>query len=156
MKFVIATALVFALVMSALGCSGKENNSNVIIEVRKITLSEVRYTKGIVDVNIRIENSNPSEVILDRIEYGIYFGHEGKWILLGQGEKESVEIETDSTVDFTITTVIENSRIVSNLLEDILGTEPTQMKVDGHAWITTEEDTFEIAFEKVDNEITIN
>ena len=152
MKFLIATALVFALVVSAPGCSGKETNSNVTITVRKISLSEVRYTKGIVDVSVRIENSNPTEVTLDRIEYNIYFGHEGKWLLLGQGEKESVEIESDSVIDFRITTVIENNRIVSNLLEDILGTEPTQMKVDGHAWILTEADTFEIPFEKVDNE----
>ena len=151
MKFLIATALVFALIVSAPGCSGKENNSNVKITVRKITLSEARHTRGIVDVNVRIENFNPVEVTLDRIEYSIYFGHEEKWILLGQGQKESVGIEADSVLDFMITTVIENNRIVSNLLEDILGTEPTQMKVDGHAWITRDKDTYEIPFENVDD-----
>lgn len=145
---VIATALLW--VVTSRSCSCVKDATDVTVTIRKITLSEFSFTRSVVDVVVRVENNNLVGATLDRIEYDIYFGHEDRWIWLGQGEKTELEIGGGEVADFTVKTDIENQNLLDVLMEAIFGTEPTEMKVDGRAWFTVGPATFEIDFDETD------
>ncbi|PIU56354.1 MAG: hypothetical protein COS88_02955 [Chloroflexi bacterium CG07_land_8_20_14_0_80_51_10] len=152
MKRIILITLVLTLAITSTGCACIEEE----IEARKpsvtitdITLSEISRAKTTVNVSVEIENPNPIGATLERIEYDIHFGQEGKWILLGHGQRGTLDIHANATTDFESTTIIENRQILRVLLEFMFGTEPSQMKVDGAAWLKVGPASFKIPFEKV-------
>lgn len=144
----IATVLLWAI--TSRGCSCVKDVADVTVTIRKITLSEFSFTRSVVDVVVRVENDNPVGAKLDRIEYDIFFGHEERWIWLGQGERAELEIGAGEVADFVVTTNIENQNLLDVIMEAIFGTEPTEMKVDGCAWFTVGPATFEIDFDETD------
>jgi LEA14-like dessication related protein len=103
-----------------------------------------------VDVVVEVENYNSGTAVLDKIQYDIHFGHEDKWIWLGQGEKSELEIEAEDVTSFMVTTNIENQQQLSLMMDAIFGTEPTEIKVDGNAFFKMDSDTVDVDFDKID------
>ena len=150
MKLAIITTLAISLAAIASGCTCVKNQSNINVTIREITLSKISFDQSTIDVAVRIYNENPANATLDRIEYDIYFGNKDKWIWIGRGEKEKLDIAANETSDFTVTTIIENQQYLKLMTNSIFGTSPTQMKVDGTAWCKVGPATFEVAFDETD------
>jgi len=149
---VVASALTTVLlwVIVSRSCSCDKDKSNVTVNIQGIAITEISVAKTTVDVSIEVKNDNAVGATLDKIEYDIYLGHKGKWIWLGSGKKDSLNIEANKVADFAVTTKIENSQLLHIMMDSILGTEPTEMKVDGHAWFKVGSATFKIHFEGKD------
>jgi len=148
----IVIVAIAALVVTVAGCSSSGDNSNVTIIVKKITLSEVSFELNNIETAFRIGNENETEVTIDEIEYRIYLGHNDKWMHIGLGQEESVDIGPGSFTDFAVTTVIEKKELSNAITDKMLGAEPTEIKVEGKACFAVGSESFEIDFNHVDED----
>lgn len=146
----ITLALLLAMLPPACSCIEEQIEARMpSVMVTNILRGETSGEESTVTVSVQIENPNPIGATLDRIEYDIYFGHEGNWMLLGRGERGTLNIKANAATDFEIATVIENKQLVRALLEFMFSGEPAQMKVDGSAWLKVGPASFKIPFEEV-------
>ncbi len=145
---VLVTALLWTL--TSRSCSCLKDTSSVTVTVRKITLSEISLSISTVDVDVQIKNDNAFGATLDKIEYDIYFRYKNKWIWLGKGEKGKLDINANDVANLVITTKIDKRQLIKTLMDSMFGTEPTEMKVDGHAWFTVGPSTIEVDFDEKD------
>jgi LEA14-like dessication related protein len=146
--------MVLMLAVIAIGgfkvCSkGNSGALNTAVTITDIHLSDISSTKTTVAATIEIKNNNSIEATLEKVAYDVSFGHKGKWILLGHGEKGSMDLKATSTTNFVITPVIENSNGWAFVTESLLGTDPSNMKVEGDAWLKVGTDSSKIHFQKV-------
>ena len=152
MRGLIIISVIAALASTIPGCSSSGDNSNITVTVEKITLSEMSFELNNIETAFGISNDNQTEVYLDKIEYRIYLGHNDKWMHVGLGEKESVDIGPGLFTNFIITTVIEKKEISEAMTDKMLGSEPTEIKVNGSAWFEVGSESFEVQFNHVDND----
>jgi len=145
---VVATALLWVLITDGISCL--KDSSDITVAVKKITLSEISLATSITEVSVQVENKNSVGAVLERIEYDIYIGDRDKWIWLGRGEKSGLEIGANKVSDFTVITIIDNSQLVDVITGNIFGTEPKEMKVDGHAWFKVGPASVEVKFDEKD------
>lgn len=147
---VVATALLWVLITDGISCL--RESSSVTVTVRKITLSEVTPDLSKVDVQIRLENNNSEEAIVEKLEYDIYLGYQNKWYWLGRAEEEMIEVGADNSADFTMTTNIDNSQLVDVVTGSFLGEDASEMRVDGRSSFKVGTDSIEVEFDKKDTE----
>lgn len=145
---VLMTALLWAVMSDRLSCS--KDTSSVTVMAERIALVEVSFASSRVDVQIQVANDNAEVATLERLEYDIYLGYQNKWYWLGRGEKGDLEIGANDSSDFMISTDIDNSRLRNIATERILGTEPTEMKVEGQARFEVGEASVELEFDGKD------
>lgn len=150
MKALAVAGLLGVVIALITGCSCFKDASDVRVSVRKITISDLSFGESTVDVAVRIENKNPVGAVLEKVEYDIYIGHKDKWIWLGRGGEEGLNLGVDDTADFIITTKIDNGQLLKSAVDQIFGTEPSQMKVDGDAWFTVGPASIKVHFDEKD------
>ena len=144
---VAATAILWVLINDGISCL--KDSSEVTVTVKKITLREASRTSINVIVNIHLINDSNEGTTLEKIEYDIYLGYQDKWYWLGRGEKDVLEISAKESVDFTVTTIIDNKQLV-DVAGSYLGADASEMRVDGRAWFKVGTDSVEVEFEKKD------
>ncbi len=148
-KVVIILITLFAVTN---GCSSSKNDSNISVNVDKISLNEISFEQNNVDTSFQISNNNKTAAFMDEMEYKIYLGHNDRWMHVGLGEMESVDIEAESSIDFTNTTIIEKKNLSETVSDKMLGAKSTMMKIDGSAWFTVGSESFEIQFTHEDDD----
>ena len=151
MRWFFAVVLLGVLSTISTACSSSGDDSNITIEVKKITLSEISFELDDIETAFQISNDNKTGATLDKIEYKIYLGHSDKWIFLGLGERESVEIEAGTATDLVVSIPIEKKQLSESMTDKMLGAKPTKIKIDGSAQFEVGSESFEIQFKKVDN-----
>ncbi len=152
MRWFQTIAIIIVIIAALPACSSSEDNSSVAIIVQKITLNEVSFDQNNICTTFKISNNNETSVTLEKIEYNIYLGHSDKWMHISLGEKGTQEIEADSTIDLSSTTIIEKKKLSETITDKILGAEPSIIKVDGSAWFTVGAESFEIKFSREDDD----
>ena len=151
MKRVFIIAIITALISTIPGCSSSGGNSNITVTVNSITINEISFEQNNIDTSFQISNDNETAVYMDTIEYKIYLGRNDKWIHVGLGARESMDVEANISLNFTNTTIIEK-KLSKTITDKILGSESTMIKVDGSAWFTVGSETFDIQFIHEDND----
>ncbi len=145
---IIGTIIILSATMPV--CSSSSDNSSINLIVRKITFIEISFDSNMVDVIFQIENDNEIIAHLNKLEYKIYVGHNDNWIMIGQGEEESVDIYASNWAGFTVSTTIPKKRLSESVTTKILGTKPVKAKVDGIAWFTVGSESYPIEFSQID------
>lgn len=148
MKRIIATGLALALGIIAGGFACSGGGADITLEIGEITLNEVSFAESTIDVSVTVENKAMSDAVLEKIEYDIYVGRKDKWIWLARQQEGGLRIQAGPPTDFTVSTAIENAQLRRTIEEYILGTEPSEIKVDGHASFKVGDASIEVQFSK--------
>ena len=120
------------------------------VDITDIDIEDFSLTNALVDITMEVENTKPSGVILDRIEYVIYFQEGEEWVQLGKAERtDDVVIRARSSTSFDITNDIEVISIIRAFYQAYSQDGSITLKVAGSAWVKLWPMTFEMPFEQI-------
>ena len=150
----ISAAICFALVavmnMPSVKTWLGERLVGAEVDITDIDIEDFSLTNALVDITMEVENTKPSGVILDRIEYVIYFQEGEEWVQLGKAERtDDVVIRARSSTSFDITNDIEVISIIRAFYQAYNQKGSITLKVTGSAWVKLWPMTFEMPFEQI-------
>ena len=133
--FWIQRILMVWLLSLALGCQlvqARENLKNCKFSLEDVGISSFSFTNMTLDFKVGIENSNASNVVVDRMDMDIILdgqdlgkGKTAERVEIPAGIKKSISVKLDTTM----------SQVGSSLLSALRSSGPIPYKINGTAYM---------------------
>lgn len=133
----IAGLLIVSLVMTAASCGireKRENLKNCEFELENLEVANFGFSQVDLLVHVGVQNPNPSEVVVDRLEFELFTGEnkvaDGKHsenLTVPAGEKRVIKIEVATTP----------SQLGNTLLKALMSGGGVDYRVEGTVYLDT-------------------
>ena len=140
-----------AFLLAAVGLAGGPMGGFVgEAEVTAIALAEIGLGQVEVEATIRVENTMPVGVTVDRVAYDVYYRHGDDWVRLGRAERtEDFSIPGREAVSVEIAHEVETLSAAAMLLSAIRQGGTAEIRASGSVWVRLWPLTLEVPLESL-------